>query len=253
MSETEAVADAPADAPADPTPDAPDNAEAADEGGDDDEPIRNMGELRKVRKELKESREKYGPLADALSGFDDNDLDFIVKEWLPSFHSDQEKFVGYTKQILEQMTPAEKAEAKADASDAIEEATEAKGSALTAEEVRKIVAETIAEAEQSKAAEAEIKAIYDDLKRNGIEDHDSIEAQQVMFIAMKQTGGDIDKAVEILAAKEQEAIDKFLASKGEGPTVPPKGSSASPVKDQPQNLAEARKMAHAALEQRFGR
>lgn len=237
MSDETAPADAEAaDTTTSPAPE-PD-AEATDEAGDDDEPIRNMGELRKVRKELKESREKYGPLADALGGFDDQDLDFIVKEWLPSFHSDQTKFVAYTQQILEQMTPAEKAEVKAE----VAEVEESDGK-LTPEQVEEIVAAKLAEREQSAAREAEVKAVYDDLTALGYEDHDSIEAQQVLYIALKVTNGDVKAAHEHLLAERQKAIDEYVASKGEGPTLPPKGVAANPARESPKNIKEAGKMA----------
>ncbi len=244
MSDTDPVADAAVD----PTTAEPDADETDDTGATDDEPIRNMGELRRIRKELKESREKYGPLADALSGFDQNDLDFIVKEWLPSFHSDQSKFVAYTRQILDQLSPAEKAEVAQE----VDEATEEKGSALTEAQIQAIVDAKLAEREQAAAAEAGVRQVHDDLKRLGFEDPDSVEAQQVLYLALKQTNGDIDKAVELHKANEQAIIDRYLESKGQGPTLPPKGSAAAPVKDEPQNLAEAKKAAAAYLASRGG-
>lgn len=242
MSDDTATADAEAPDSTAPEPD----AEVTDESAGDDEPIKNMGELRKVRQELKASREKYGPLAEALSGFDENDLNFIVKEWLPSFHTDQGKFVSYTQQILEQMTPAEKAEVKAEVA---EEEAEADGK-LTPEEVEEIVSRKLAEREATSAQEASVNQVYKDLAALGYEDPDSVEAQQVMFIALKQTDGDLDKAHEKLQEARQAAIDEYVASKGQGPTLPPKGVAANPAREGPKNIRDAGKQVHEFLANR---
>src|SRR5690606_17099006 len=134
----------------------------------------------------------------------------------------------------------------------VTEATEEKGSALTAEQVAEIVKQQLAERDRSAAQEAEIQKVYADLKEQGYDDPQSTEAKWILHLALTETEGDIAKAVEKHRQREQQIIDQFLQSKGQGPTLPPQGSSAAPVKDEPKNLAEAAKMATAAFKARHG-
>lgn len=205
-------------------------------------------EYEKLQDENRKYRERWKPYEQAFKDFDDADRDFIF-DWLPTFKTDQGRFVEVTQKILEQLSPAEQ---KA-VDEAVTEAAEEKGSALTAEQVADIVQSKLDERDRKATQEADIAKVYADLAEHaGIDDPDSDEAKWILHVALTKTNGDIAKAVELNNEREQAIIDKFLESKGQGPTLPPKGSAAAPVRDEPKNLAEARKMAHAALQSRLG-
>ncbi|HEY7824998.1 MAG TPA: hypothetical protein VIG24_19315, partial [Acidimicrobiia bacterium] len=89
----------------------------------------SRSEYEKLQKENQKYRERWKPYEEALSKFDDGDRDFIVKQWLPSFHENPAEFTAMTQQILTQLSPSEKAEVQEE----VAEATEEKGAALTAE------------------------------------------------------------------------------------------------------------------------
>lgn len=225
-----------------------DPAEATTETPASDGPV-SREEYEKLQDENRKYRERWKPYEQAFKDFDDADRDFII-DWLPTFKTDQSRFVAVTQQILEKMTPAEQAAVD----EAVTEATEEKGSALTAEQVAEIVKQQLAERDKEAAINDEVARVKSELKElAGIDDPQSPEGRWILHLALTQTNNDIAKAVELNKQREQQIIDQFLESKGQGPTLPPKGSAAAPVKDEPKNIREASKMAHAAFESRLGR
>lgn len=197
-------------------------------------------EYEKLQRENQKYREKYQPYERAFQSFDDEDRDLLTR-WLPTFRTDPDQFVAIGQQIISNLSPAQQAavdEAVADA--------EATGNTLSAEEVAKLVAAELDKREQTAAERAAHREIRDELAKHDLEPG-TMEGQAVLWLALNETGGDIDKAYEAFQARQQKAIDDYVASKSDGPTLPPKGSAASPAREPIKDLADAKRKAAAYL------
>ena len=198
-------------------------------------------EYEKLQRENQKYREKFQPWERAFQSFDDQDRDLLTR-WLPTFRTDPDQFVAIGQQIISGLTP-EQQEA---VGDAVAEAEQASGADLTPEKIAEIVAAELEKREQTAAERAAQNEIQSELKGLGLEP-DTMEYQAVLWLALNETNGDLKKAHEAFAARQQKAIDDFVASKSNGPTLPPKGTAASPAREPIKDLADAKRKAAAFL------
>lgn len=120
---------------------------------------------------------------------------------------------------------------------------------LTAEQVRQIVAEERAAADQSQAQEKAIDGVHEAMRAGGY-DPESPEGFMVLYHAAHTTKGNVDEAIAMQNAYKQKIIDDFVEGQKKQPMTTPSAGVVANSGQPEQNLDTARRRAESFMRNR---
>lgn len=156
----------------------------------------------KHRVEAKEAK-KY---AEAFSGFDEGSQQVLVN-LISTLKSDTKAGVEQMKAIIEFLSPEDAAAVTEAVEGALDEG-EGKPELSVEEQVQKVLAER----DQTQKQQAEVQSVIDKAGELGYPEGDP-DHITLLWIAVNQTGNDIEAAAKVLEARNQKIIDDYIAKK----------------------------------------